>query len=64
MRIYWTQFAKTGDPNAAGIVEWPAYDAHSGQCLDLGRTVRTSSVPHAARLLFLEHIMKLIFADT
>jgi para-nitrobenzyl esterase len=40
MRIYWTQFAKTGDPNAAGV-EWPACDAHAGQCLDLGRTVRT-----------------------
>jgi para-nitrobenzyl esterase len=64
VRIYWTQFAKTGDPNAAGIVEWPAYDAHADQCLDLGRTVRISSVPHVARLLVLEHIMKQIFADT
>jgi para-nitrobenzyl esterase len=64
MRIYWTQFAKTGDPNAAGIVEWPAYDAHPDQCLDLGRTVPISSVPHVARLLVLEHIMKQIFADT
>jgi para-nitrobenzyl esterase len=64
MRIYWTQFAKTGDPNAAGIVEWRDYDAHAGQCLDLGRTVRTSAVPHLARLLVLEHNMKRIFADT
>jgi para-nitrobenzyl esterase len=62
MRIYWTQFAKTGDPNAAGIVEWPAYDAHAGQCLGLGRAVLISPVPHTAQLLVLELIMKQLFA--
>jgi para-nitrobenzyl esterase len=64
MRTYWTQFAKTGDPNAAGGPEWPAYDAHADQCLDLGRTVGSRPVPHVAQLLLLEHIMKQIFAET
>jgi para-nitrobenzyl esterase len=63
MRTYWTQFAKTGDPNAAGVPEWPAYDAHADQCLDLARTIGARPVPHLAQLLVLEHIMKRIFAQ-
>ena len=27
MQGYWTRFAATGDPNGAGAVEWPRYDA-------------------------------------
>jgi para-nitrobenzyl esterase len=64
MRTYWTQFAKTGDPNGARVPEWPAFDAQANRCWDLGRTVGSRPVPHLAQLLVLEHIMKLIFADT
>ena len=30
MGTYWTNFAKTGNPNADGVPAWPAYTDHSG----------------------------------
>jgi para-nitrobenzyl esterase len=33
---YWTNFAKTGDPNGPGLPLWPKYDAKSHQSMELG----------------------------
>jgi para-nitrobenzyl esterase len=30
---YWVQFAATGNPNRAGLPEWPAYNATDDRCL-------------------------------
>ena len=61
MRIYWTQFAKTGNPNLSGSPEWPAYDVRGEQYLELGRQVNIRQVPE--RLKVLERIMAQVVAD-
>jgi para-nitrobenzyl esterase len=33
---YWTNFARTGNPNGPGLPTWPKYDAKSRQSVDLG----------------------------
>jgi para-nitrobenzyl esterase len=43
---YWTNFAKTGDPNGNGLPEWPAYDARSDLQMELGETVAQRPAPH------------------
>ena len=40
---YWTNFAKTGDPNGEGLPEWPRYEAESDRALVVGDTVAAES---------------------
>ncbi|MFK8115660.1 MAG: carboxylesterase/lipase family protein [Rubripirellula sp.] len=40
---YWVQFAKTGDPNAAGIPPWPAYTIAEDQHLVMDKTISVGS---------------------
>jgi para-nitrobenzyl esterase len=41
---YWTQFAKTGDPNLAGVPTWPAYTAANDSFLTLDTPAATVQV--------------------
>jgi len=52
-----TQSAKSGDPNAEGIVEWPAYSGEEPSFLELGDTVAVGSALGAERLDHLEAIL-------
>ncbi len=36
MQTYWTNFAKTGDPNGAGVPVWPAYTLGTRRVMRLG----------------------------
>lgn len=52
---YWTNFAKTGDPNGAGLPRWDAYRPSSnGQIMELGETIRMQPQPHRARYEFFD----------
>jgi para-nitrobenzyl esterase len=45
---YWVNFARSGNPNGAGLVEWPRYNAGSRLGLELGNTVRVIDAPDRA----------------
>jgi para-nitrobenzyl esterase len=48
IRTYWTNFAKTGNPNGAGLPVCPAFDADSARVLELGDAVAARAMPHKA----------------
>jgi para-nitrobenzyl esterase len=50
MSSYWTNFAKSGDPNGAGLPTWPAFTATSPQAMQLGPVIAPSVVPDTADL--------------
>lgn len=50
---YWTNFAKSGDPNGDGLPEWPSYDAESDRWLDIGETVAVRAQYRAEVLHYL-----------
>ena len=48
---YWANFVRTGDPNGAGLPEWPRYDPAMGHVLDFATTgVAAGPDPLKARL--------------
>lgn len=47
---YWVNFAKTGNPNGAGLPEWPAYHgAPAGQVMHFTAAPNAGPEPHLAR---------------
>lgn len=53
MASYWTNFAKTGNPNSAGLPIWPEYSGAGGQVLGLGASVAAEPESGTARFRFL-----------
>jgi len=47
---YWVNFAKTGDPNAAGLPGWPAFDETTQQVLYIDGTLAAKPIPNQAQL--------------
>jgi hypothetical protein len=54
MTGYWTQFAKTGDPNGSGLPPWTVYDLKSDLVLEIGHEVKLRPTPHPDRFAVFE----------
>lgn len=57
---YWTNFAKTGNPNSGGLPYWPKYDLTKRQYLELssGGPVTKSDLRGSACALFRERLQR------
>ena len=52
MSSYWTNFAKNGDPNGAGLPAWPIYSEASGQVMNFGESVQPIPLPRKIEVEF------------
>jgi para-nitrobenzyl esterase len=54
---YWTNFAKTGDPNGPGLPPWLAYNSRDGcQVMHIGANPGSAPDQHRGRYEFLDHL--------
>src|SRR5271170_386752 len=56
IQSYWTNFARTGTPNGAGVPKWPIYGPTEWQTMYLGKISEAKPDPNRARYLFLDSL--------
>ncbi len=54
MMSYWTNFAKTGDPNGAGLPDWPAFSANAERVMYFDGQAGAKPLPNAEQLAALD----------
>jgi para-nitrobenzyl esterase len=52
MASYWANFARSGNPNGAGLPAWPSFDVHHEATMTFAGDVAVTSVPNRRRLAF------------
>ena len=57
MGQYWTNFAKTGDPNAEGLVDWPRYEAALDQWMTFNPSIEVKQGVRAEKLDIMERTL-------
>jgi para-nitrobenzyl esterase len=58
MATYWTNFAKTGNPNGKGVPEWPAFSDETPGVMVFGQTPHVGPVPSLESLKVLDAYFK------
>ena len=59
MSSYWTNFARTGNPNGDGLPNWVAYTGAGGQVMGLATPLQIQTEPTTARFQFLNRFRSL-----
>jgi para-nitrobenzyl esterase len=54
---YWTNFAKTGNPNGPGLPQWPAFDVETEHVMRLGESFKPGPMPHRAEHALMDEYM-------
>lgn len=54
MQRYWINFARTGDPNGAGLAPWPAYSSGAPQVMKIDSAARAIAAPRQAAFEFID----------
>ena len=58
MATYWTNFAKTGNPNGEGVPEWPTFSDKTPYVMHFGPTPHVGPVPSLESLKVLDEYFK------
>ena len=58
MGRYWTNFAKTGNPNGAGLPDWPQYDPETDAWLTFNPEIIPANRVRATKLDIMERTLK------